>query len=624
MEKVAAHTPDLVQANIAAIAGLFPHVVTEALDAEGNVTRAIDFDALRQELSDHVVEGPRERYLLDWPGKRAAMLAANAPTQSTLRPIRDESVDFDTTKNLFIEGDNLEALKVLQESYLGKVKLIYIDPPYNTGNDFIYDDDFAESNSEYLARTGQVDGSGTRLVANTEANGRFHSDWLSMMYPRLKLARNLLADTGMLLVSINDAEAPRLRQVLDEIFGAANFLSQLIWMKGKEGGNDNHGFGQHHEYVIAYGRTAEAAKSIALDAKDTSRHRIDLPEVNRVVSGSSNYRSGEPFQLINLSKQKDYTVQIPLSDGSVVEWPSYAPQKTIDRFISEGRIFVGIKGVPYVKSFLADEAAGSKPSSVIDSAYGTTKAGGIAIRDLFGSSKVFSYPKPPSLIRRLIQIAGVGNDDIVLDFFAGSGSTAQAVLEENAKDGLSRRFILVQIDEPVPNGSELNSLGFVDVASFCRERVRRSARVIGERAGLAAPGLDLGFRALRLDSSSYAEVLETPDETVQVSLDLLSDSVKPERTDLDLIFQILVDSGLPLSLPIELTDLDGQEIIDVDGGALVACFATDLNLELARSIAQRLPIQAVFRDSSFRNDAERINYEQIFRELSPDTQLKVV
>ena len=395
-------------------------------------------------------------------------------------------------------------------------------------------------------------------------------------------------------------------------------------MKGKEGGNDNYGFGQHHEYVIAYGRTPLAARSIALDPKDTSRHRTDLPEENRVVASSGEYRAGEPFQLINLSKQKDYTVKIPLADGSMIEWPSYAPQKTIDRFISEGRIFVGTKGVPYVKSYLADEASGSKPSSVIESDLGTTKAGGIAIRELFGSSKVFSYPKPPSLIRRLIEIAGVVNEDIVLDFFAGSGSTAQAVVEENLRDGGNRRFVLVQLPEPVPIDSEVHSLGFQNVASFCRERIRRACALVGEKAGLTGATLDLGFRALRVDSSSYVEVLRTPDETDQVSLDVLADSLKPDRSSLDLLFQILVDWGLPLSLPFEVENIGEGVILDVDKGGLIACFERNLNAEMLRSIAQRRPVRAVFRDASFETDAERINAEQIFRELSPDTQLKVI
>lgn len=631
---------DLSAANVDKIAELFPGAVTEARDPDGNPVRAVDFDLLRQELSDHIVDGPQERYQLDWPGKRAAAFAANAPIAKTLRPLRDQSVNFDTTGNLFIEGDNLDALKLLQESYLGKVKLIYIDPPYNTGNDFVYDDDYATDAATYLHESSQVRDDGARLVANPQSSGRVHSNWLTMMFARLKLARGFLRDDGVLLVSINDAEAPRLRQLLDELFGEANFLGQFVWMKGKEGGNDNDGYGQHHEYIVAYARQVErAAATIQFDPKDTSRHRDTLPEENRVVPGSTIYRDGELFQLINLSKQKDYEVEIPLADGTTVTWPSYAPQATIDEYVRIGKVFVGSKGVPYVKSFLADEAGGTKPGTIIGSEWGTTKAGGIALRDLFGQNKVFSYPKPPKLIARLATISGVANDDIVMDFFAGSATTAQAVMELNAADGGARRFILVQVAEDLDKTlasvsgkaaqTVRNAIALADelgvprtVAEISKERIRRAAKQIGSQPSLRP--LDLGFRCLRVDTSNMRDVTLTPDETDQQALAGLEDSVKEGRTGEDLLFQVLLDWGLEITVPIAIEDVAGHRVFAVDDDALIACFDAEVGSELVRALAEREPLRVVFRDSAFASDDARINAEQIFKEVSPTTEVKAV
>lgn len=558
MEKLPAHSPDRSETNAALVAALFPAVVTEGRDDDGMPTSIVDLDLLRLELSGRFVEGPQERYHLNWPGKREASFIANTPIAKTLRPLRERSVDFDNTKNIFIEGDNLDALKLLQESYLGQIKLIYIDPPYNTGKDFVFRDDFYLTSSDYLRRSGQEDSNGSPLVANTEANGRFHSDWLSMMYPRLKLARNLLTDSGLLMASINDAEAPRLRQMLDELFGEANFLGQLIWMKGREGGNDNDGFGQHHEYIVVYARAKLAgAAEISLDEKDTTRHRSSLPELNQVVAGREIYRDGEKFQLINLSKQKDYVVSIPLKDGSTLQWPSYAPQRTIDEYIDKGRIFVGEKRVPYVKSFLADEASGTKPSSLITSDWGTTKAGGIAIRELFGSGKLFSYPKPPKLIQRLIQIAGADDDSIILDFFAGSSATAHAVMAANAADGANRRFIMVQVDEPFPSSSEAVKEGFATISELSVERIVRAGSAVLSGESAIGWNRDVGFRVLRVDSSNLSDVLRMPDALGQDELDLYVDSVKSGRSGEDLLFQVLLDWGLEPTMPIAVEQIEG-------------------------------------------------------------------
>lgn len=489
----------------------------------------------------------------------------------------------------------------------------------------LYDDDFTVAAAEHLAATGQVADDGARLVANTESNGRFHSKWLSMIYPRLRLARTLMREDGILAVSINDAEAPRLRQVLDEIFGERNFLAQLIWMKGKEGGNDNNGFGQHHEYIVVYARDkAVGAAAIALDDKDTSRHRTELPEANLVTPGDTVYREGEPFQLINLSKQKDYVVTIPLADGSELEWPSYAPQSTIDEFVRMSKLFVGSKGVPYVKSFLADEATGTKPSTLITSEWGTTKAGGIAVRELFGVSKMFTYPKPPRLISRLMQICGVSDNDIVMDLFAGSGSTAQAVFESNATDEGSRRFILVQAAEPIPAGSNAAKEGFSDIAQLARERIRRSGAKGSPEGTIEGWRADVGFRAFRIDTTGMADVLRTPDQVQQDELALYAGSVKPDRTGDDLLFEVLHSWGLDLALPVVTESISGSPIFVVDDGTLVACFAETVSPEIVSAVAERLPLRAVFRDSAFASDADRINAEQIFAERTPGTDLKAI
>jgi adenine-specific DNA-methyltransferase len=596
----------------------------------------VDFDLLRQELSKEIVEGPQERYHLNWPGKRKALLAANAPVVKTLRPCRDESVDFDMTRHIFIEGDNLDALKLLQETYLGKVKMIYIDPPYNTGSDLLYDDDYCESTESYRVTSGEVDAIGHRLVANTEANGRFHSDWLSFIYPRLRLARSLLRDDGFVFISINDVEQPKLRMIADEVLGEDNFVAALIWLKGKEGGNDNSGFGVHHDYILCYARDAKrAGATIQLDDKDTSRHITALPEPNLVKLGTSVYRDGEQFQLINLSKQKDYRVVIPLNDGSTIEWDSYCPQSTIDRFVACGKLFVGEKRVPYVKSFLADEKPGSKPSTIIDKVHGTTKAGGIRIRELFGDGRVFSYPKPVSLIQRLIQIATdpADRECIVLDFFGGSGTSAEAVLAQNAADGGARRYIIVQLAEPLDAANEdhapaiqvCDQLGRPrNIAELSKERIRRAALDVSKVPTLSASRVDYGLRVLRLDSSNMKDVYYRPDETSAELLGGHVDNIKEDRSDEDLLFQVLLDWGVDLSWPIKKETISGKPVYFVDENALAACFAAGIDEALVKALAARKPLRAVFRDSGYGGDDVKINVEQIFKQLSPATEVKTL
>lgn len=627
VDKLKMHSPDLTERNIDAIAELFPTVVTESLDADGNPIRAVDFDALRQELSDHIVEGPQERYQLDWPGKRAAAFAANAPIAKTLRPAREESVDFDTTKNLFIEGDNLEALKLLQESYLGKVKLIYIDPPYNTGNDFVYEDDFAESSADYLTRSGQKSETGDRLVANTESNGRFHSDWLSMMYSRLKLAKSLLTTDGILAISIDDHEIARLRALCDEVLGASAFLGTLVWRRRPTADSRNFSrVSTDHEYVLLYGRS---------DAARVKGRGID----------ESKYRNPDgdprgPWTSENLTGLADasarpnlhYDIVNPETGLHYPPSPSrgWAKAKdTTDRLIAEGRILwpTSQTGRPREKKFLRDLQSSVTGLStwVLADEVGYNYAGTREVRDLFGE-KVFDFPKPVALLQMLIEQVTL-EDDIVLDFFAGSGSTGHAVLAQNAVDGGSRRFILVQIPETTDASSDAYKAGFKSIADIARHRVALAANRIQEERLSQLGGdrpVDLGFRSLRVDTANMADTFTTADDLVQAALSTTVDSVKPGRTDEDLLFQVLLDWGLDLAEPITVAEIADRRVLAVADDALIACFADEVTDAVVQEIASRRPLRAVFLDAGFATDAARINAEQIFREVSPETDVRTI
>ena len=635
MEKIGTATPDLVQANIQAIAELFPNVVTETLDEEGNLTRAVDFDQLRQELSDHVVDGPRERYQLDWPGKRAAMLAANAPTRSTLRPMLEESVDFDTTKNLFIEGDNLEALKILQESYLGKVKLIYIDPPYNTGNDFIYNDDFSQSTRDYLSLTGQVNEGGVRLTTNTESNGRFHSDWLSMMYPRLKLARNLLRSDGMIYVSIDDNEVANLRRLLDLVFGERNFIENYIWESNFRPDNSSRIERENAQHVLCYARDRTAVSSLvgsqkvseglpSLTKNSMKESTISLqPEwVDFMLpdgdyppgTRSSGYTLVEPIQIRNGKAVKPFSLT-----GKVI-WS----QRYLEEQVDSGTRIV-IKGDGFVPYSKKTQTAALAPTTLLPrDVVGDVLAGNADVRSLF-AQQVFSHPKPVSLLQYLISSCTHDDPDaIIMDFFAGSGTTGQAVATKNVEDGGRRSWILVQLPEPVPSDSNAAEMGFENIAQISRERMRRCGNSLRSAVGMAVEQFDFGFRSLYVEASAFRDVLRSPDVTTQLSLENATENIATDRSNLDLLFQVLLNWGMDLTLSIGFENRDGAEIIDVDGGGLVACFSEVVTNEVVRDIAARSPLRVVFRDSSFESDAERINVEQIFRELSPDTQVRVI
>lgn len=616
-------SPDLTAANIDKLAELFPSVITESVDADGNPVRAVDFDLLRQELSDHIVEGPQERYQLDWPGKRAAAFAANAPIAKTLRPVREESVDFDTTKNLFIEGDNLDALKLLQESYIGKVKLIYIDPPYNTGGDFIYDDDFSDSIDQYLKNSGQTDAAGQRLVANTEANGRFHSDWLSMMYPRLKLARNLLKDDGVIFISIDDHEVDNLRKLCDEIFGAQNFVAQIIWQKVYSPKNSALWFSEDHDYIVCYARNKARWAPQPLPRTEAMDARYKNPD---------NDPRG-PWKSVDLSARNRYDAGIyavTTPSGRLIPGPPTGRYWGISEvsFLeldADNRIWWGAQGdnAPAVKRFLSEVSGGRTPQTLwfYDEVGHTQDAKKTLLKYVTfeHTENVLNSVKPVELIQRILQLAGRPDDgDLVLDFFSGSGTTAHAVLKQNAEDGGNRRFIAVQIDEPL-NRPEPS---FNSILGMSLNRLRNVSAEI--RTTLNGDEQDLGYRLTRVDSSNLTDVQRTPEESSQDLLSELAPSVKLERSDEDLLFQVLLDWGLDLAAPIEIEDVGGRRVLSVDGDALIACFAEEVSDAVVKEIAQRRPLRAVFKDSGFSDDAARINAEQIFREVSPETEVRAI
>jgi adenine-specific DNA-methyltransferase len=625
VEKLRAHSPDRTARNIAMIADLFPEVITEGRDGDGNLIRAVDFDLLRQELSGHLVEGPRERYQLDWPGKRAAFLAADAPVARTLRPVRGESVDFDATRNIFIEGDNLDTLKLLQESYLGKVKLIYIDPPYNTGGDFVYADDFAETTAEYLARSGQAD-SGGRLVSNTEASGRFHSDWLSMMYPRLKLARNLLTEDGAIFVSIDSTEHANLVKLLNEVMGEDNFRASITWQKRYTRSNNTQDFTTVVEYIVVFSRSDQFAVNL-LPRTDEADARYANPDNDPrgPWKGASFLNPARAAQRPNLC----YEIRNP--NTGQVTWPSAnawrRSRAEFERLAAEDLLYWGADGrspVPSVKMFLID-ARGLTPTNFWSHEYaGNTDEG---TRDLAAllPGKVFDNPKPVRLLKRVLEHAS-DSSSLVLDFFAGSGTMAQAVLELNAEDGGTRRFIAVQLPERCAPETAAARAGFATVAEIGKARIRAAARAASGAASAARrhPDADTGFRVLRLDSTNMADVLRTPDELAQADTGRFAETVKPDRSPEDVLFEVLASSGLELSAPVAVELIDGREVFVVADGDLIACLAKDISPAVAREIAHRAPSRAVFLDSAFTADADRVNLWRVFAAVSPVTDLRVI
>ena len=639
MDKLKMHTPNKADENFKKLAELFPNAVTETIDENGEVVRAIDKDVLMQEISCTVVEGNEERYQFTWPDKKKSVLLANAPINKTLRPCREESVDFDTTENLYIEGDNLEVLKLLQETYLGKIKMIYIDPPYNTGNDFVYEDDFAQSTEEYMANSGQFDTEGNRLVKNLDSNGRFHTDWLNMMYPRLKIAKNLLTEDGVIFISIDDSENKNLKNVCDEIFGAANFVSELIWQNKKGGGNDSKYIAIEHDYILVYARNISALSEFYEAYSDDYIKRYkEHDEIGRFFWDTFKRKSGKQYYPIVCP---DGTVLQFDDDGNPISW--LRSKARFESDIKSGEIRIVKLGDKWSVQFKQRIPLGKTPRSIfttetVFTEQGTTSTGSSDVYEYF-KKDVFSNPKPVELIKFLLGF-GLQKDDIVLDFFSGSATTAEAVMRSNA-EGKRCKYILVQLKEdidPMLNSASANAKRVAEnavavldelrrphiIPELAKERIRRAGKKIKEDSPLTTQNLDIGFRVLKCDTSNMKDIYYSPSDFDMNLLDLMADNIKEDRTPEDLLFQVMLDLGVELSSKIEETTIGGKKVFDVADGFLIACFDKDVNDETIKAIAQKQPYYFVMRDSSLANDSVATNFEQIFATYSPDTVRKVL
>jgi len=621
MEKLKMHSPDLSQDNIAKIRELFPGCVAEARnEATGELRLAVDFDQLRQELSDSIVEGPQERYRLDWPGKREALATANASSTMTLSPVRDQSIDFDTSDNLLIEGYNLEVLKVLQESFLGQVKLIYIDPPYNTGRDFIYDDDYSRESGEYLNFSGQTEAEGKRLVANTDANGRFHSDWLSMLYPRLRLAKKLLADDGVIFISIDDNEVDSLRKIGSEIFGESNFIATIIWQKVFAPKNSARFFSEDHDFILVFAKNADVWRPNLLPKTEEMIARYKNPDND----ARGPWTSGD-LQARNPYSEGVYPITCP--SGRLIEGPGRGMYWRVSRdkfqeLDRDGRIWWGDSGdnMPRLKRYMSETKDGRTPQTLWK--FGEVGHTQDAKKSLLKyvpfehTENVLNSVKPVELVQRIVQLATKPEENaIVMDFFSGSSPTAHAVLEQNQIDGGNRRFIGVQIAEPLPI-PEAQMKTIFDMGRLRLLNVLKESKNRGEKLK--------GFRVLRLCSSNMKDLFYRPDQLSQGDLLEAVDNIKPDRTPEDLLFQVLVDWGVDLTLPIRSETLHGKAVFFVDDNALVACFDSGVTEDLVKELAKHEPLRVVFRDNGFVSDAMKINVEQIFRQLSPSTEVRAL
>lgn len=626
MEKLKMHSPNLTIANIEKIKALFPNCVTESSDESGNLKLAVDFDQLRQELSDSIVEGPQERYQLNWPGKREALLTANAPIAKTLRPAIDESVDFENTKNLFIEGDNLEALKLLQETYLGKVKMIYIDPPYNTGKDFVYEDDFAESAEEFLKKSNQKDGAGNRLVANTESNGRFHSDWLTMIYPRIKIAKNLLSDAGVIFISIDDEECHNLKKICDEIFGENNFIEAFVWHK--KTAPNNVVVGSVHEYILMYAKNVSTAelyllprsKEKDLEYKNPDNDPRGRWKPDNLTAAAKGGRS-TPSLIYKITNPLTGREHMP-PEGRM--WA--VPIKEMLKKIEEGSVYWGKDGdgKPMNKRFLNETRDGMVASTILNDV-GTNSSASKDLQKIFDGVVVFETPKPINLIKRLAQIC-LKDNQTLLDFYAGSSASAHTAMQLNAEDGGNRKFIMVQLPEVCDEKSDAFKAGYKNIAEISKERIRRAGKKILEGQSHEGWNKDVGFRVLKVDSSNMKDVYYSPNAINQADLLGAVENIKPDRKPEDLLFQVLLDWGVDLSLSITKQNIQGKTVFFVNQNPcdLVACFDKGITEELVKEIAKTKPLRVVFTDIGFVSDSVKINAEQIFKQISPTTEIKSI
>lgn len=613
-----------VQENIGKIQSLFPDCVTETIDERtGELVRKVDFEKLQQNLSAVIISGREERYQFTWPDKKKAILLANSPINAALRPCREESVDFDNTQNLYIEGDNLDVLKCLKETYLHKVKMIYIDPPYNTGNDFVYEDDFAESSAEYLANSGQFDEQGNRLVTNTESNGRFHTDWLNMIYPRLKVARDLLTDDGVIFISIDDNEIENLRKVCDEIFGESNFVAQLIWERAYSPKNDARFISNSHDYVLMFAKDINQFVIGRLERTAEANSRYSNPDNDPRGDWKPSDMSVKTYNV-----ESDYPITTP--SGRVVEPPAgrcwRLSKNAFFERLRDNRIWFGPDGnsVPCIKRFLSElKFDGMAPTSILFyKDVGHSQEGAKEVVALFGDKGVFDGPKPVRLLQRLITLANLKDDSIVLDFFSGSATTAHALLKTNAEKEKHCKFILVQLPEEVSETKK--DQGYKTICEIGKERIRRAGKKIKEESPLTTQGLDTGFRVLKLDSSNMENIYYTPKDISQANLFSLVDNVKPDRTAEDLLFQVMLELGATLDSKIATEVVSGKTIYNVADGYIVACFDKDVTDEVVTTIAKMHPLYAVLRDTSMATDSTATNFEQLFKTYSPDTVTKIL
>ena len=624
MDKLRMQSSNGVEDNITKIAQLFPDCVTETVDERsGQPKHLIDFEKLKQNLSDSVMSERAERYQFTWPDKSKAILLANSPINATLRPCREDSVDFDNTQNLYIEGDNLDVLKCLKETYLHKVKMIYIDPPYNTGNDFVYEDDFAQSSEAYLANSGQFDEQGNRMFTNAESNGRFHTDWLNMIYPRLKVARDLLTDDGVIFISIDDNEVENLRKVCDEVFGEQNFIATLIWERAFAPKNDAKFISSSHDYIVMCAKRIENFKIGRLERTQEANARYSNPDNDpRGV-----WTSGDML-VKTYNKSCDYPITTP--SGKIVNpvpgrcW-RFSEESFLEK-VKDNRIWFGPEGngVPRVKRFLSElKFEGMAPTSILfHKEVGHSQEGSKEVTALFGDKGVFDGPKPVRLLQRLLTLANLDDNSIILDFFSGSASTAHAVMKMNAEKQKHCPFIMVQLPEHI--SEKKKEQGYETVCEIGKERIRRAGKKIKEESPLTTQDLDTGFRVLKLDSTNMQDIYYSPKDISQADLFSQVDNVKPDRTGEDLLFQVMLELGATLDSKIEATTIAGKTIYNVAEGYLVACFDPDVTDDVVKAIAQMQPAYAVLRDTSMKDDSTATNFEQIFKTYSPDTVTKIL
>lgn len=637
MDKLRMQSSNGVEDNITKIAQLFPDCVTETVDERSGLPKhLIDFEKLKQNLSDSVMSERAERYQFTWPDKSKAILLANSPINATLRPCREDSVDFDNTQNLYIEGDNLDVLKCLKETYLHKVKMIYIDPPYNTGNDFVYEDDFAQSSEEYLANSGQFDEQGNRMFTNAESNGRFHTDWLNMIYPRLKVARDLLTDDGVIFISIDDNEVENLRKVCDEVFGEQNFVDCLHWKKKKQPSFLAKHTAKVMEYVIVYAKNTFKLEKLSVEkVSDSNKKVININNKvsSRIFKPGVRVKSEEQTGIIKAgvytgrSMDVEYKNDIYYENGRTTNEVEVVSkfsdsQSNIDTFIQKDLLYI-------TKNFLlrrdVGEEAAEKRMSITDlllNDFGDNQESDKEFLELF-DKKYFDYTKPIKLIYNLVK-SNFTEEGIILDFFSGSATTAHAVMQLNSEDGGNRKFIMVQLPEKTDEKNEAFKAGYKNICEIGKERIRRAGKKIKEESPLTTQDLDTGFRVLKLDSTNMQDIYYSPKDISQADLFSQVDNVKPDRTGEDLLFQVMLELGATLDSKIETTTVAGKTIYNVAEGYLVACFDPDVTDDVVKSIAQMQPAYAVLRDTSMKDDSTATNFEQIFKTYSPDTVTKIL